>query len=238
MEDWDSIFPRSASGLLEAAVRMGHQVGEADYQWQLARHFLSWGVPVYLSALSNALGGDQAAALAPGFLDELETAIRERGTADPDFPMTEFLETANHLRSSLGPLPGAGAGEDRHPAGTAPGGAPAEEPVDYKMAEAAHDMVKVALTMGREQFEEEAAGEAMTWILSMGCTAFLNGLAVGMGEESAERLKPSFFSRIRYELREQYEEVEGYPLSHFMEILASIGRRWIRLDSTSPPETG
>ena len=48
--------------------------------------------------------------------------------------------------------------------------------------------------------------------------------------------RPLFFSRLRHELREQYQEIEGYPLSHFLKIAASIGKKWLQLTTHNAPD--
>ena len=225
---------------------MGHQLGESEYHWEVSKYFLGWGVPVYLAALTNALGEDEASALVPDFLRELEAAIHARSAVDDQFPEDEFMELVESIRQQKVWLAEVAGGEAKEADGQPATGATSrpglkkpkaeEEPLDFRMGEAAYNIVKVAFTVSRDQFGPETVGEAATWILAGGSSAFLKGLEVGMGEEAAERNKPSFFSHLHHELREQYEEIEGYPLNHFLEIAGSIARKWLRLNETSPPK--
>jgi hypothetical protein len=246
MSDWNSIFGQTAPGLLEGALQMGHQLGESEYHWEVSKYFLGWGVPVYLAALTNALGEEEASALVPDFLRELEAAIHAHSAEDDQFPEDEFIDLVESIRQQkvwLAEVAGGEANDADAPSVAVsshrPGlkrRKPGEEPLEFRIGEAAHNIVKVAFTVSRDQFSPETVGEAATWILAGGSSAFLKGLEVGMGEEEAERSKPSFFSHLHHELREQYEEIEGYPLNHYLEIAGSIARKWLRLNETSPPE--
>ncbi|MFC1500663.1 hypothetical protein ACFL6T_06590, partial [Candidatus Zixiibacteriota bacterium] len=76
---------------------------------------------------------------------------------------------------------------------------------------------------------------AATWILAMASSTFLHAFDITYGEERAARLHPAFFSRLRHEIREQYEEIPGFPLAHFLDIASSIGKKWLQLSVTPDP---
>ena len=105
------------------------------------------------------------------------------------------------------------------------------ESIENQIAEVAYNIVRVAFTVGDNQFKPEAAGEAATWIFAMASSSFLRGLEIGMGEEEAILCRPGFFSRLHHELREQYQEFQNYPLSHFINIAGSIGKQWMQLST-------
>jgi hypothetical protein len=235
MNNWDRIFSETAPEILESAIQMGERLGARGYRWEVTKYFLGWGVPLYLEALKNALGSSEASTLIPEFLGKLDDAIQTRPPGEESFPADELLSLVEEIKQSqateLEEAAGAGGSSADAEAGDKGAGKDTEETLEYQIAEAAFNIVRVAFTVGRSQFSAKAAGEAATWILASSCSSFLRGLEVNVGEEDAELLRPGFFSRLRHELREQYEEIAGYPLSHFLEIAGSMGRKWIQLST-------
>lgn len=240
MNDWEKIFSETAPGILNGAIQMGQQLGEANFRWEVSKYFLGWGVPVYLAALQNALGSDETGALIPAFLEQLESAIHLRAEEDAFFPEEEFLQLVEGIRNSEIWLH-APSVEERGTAAEEEAAGERREgniPIEFLVAETAYNIVRVAFTVGKDQFAGPARGEAATWILAASISSFLRGLELNLGEETAERFRPGFFSRLRHELREQYREIEGYPLSHFLDIAASIGRKWLQLTTHHDPDAG
>jgi hypothetical protein len=239
MNDWDRIFSETAPGILNGAIQMGQQLGEAGYRWEVSKYFLGWGVPVYLAALHNALGQEEAGALIPAFLGQLESAIRHRAEQDDLFPENEFLLLVESIRNNQLWLESAGEEDEEEQAdqeSEIPKRPEGDIPMEFLVAETAYNIVRVAFTVGYDQFQQDDRGEAATWLLAASSSSFLRGLELSLGEEEAERVRPGFFSRLRHELREQYQEIEGYPLSHFLEIAASIGKKWLQLTTHNAPD--
>jgi hypothetical protein len=169
----------------------------------------------------------------PVFINELQKAIESRAEMDPEFPAEDFSGLVNDIGESY--VEGiAESGDEgivtagRQEEGEAERDA---ESVDNLIAEVAYNIVRVAFTVGDNQFKPEAAGEAATWIFAMASSSFLRGLEIGMGEEEAMLCRPSFFSRLHHELREQYQEFQDYPLLHFINIAGSIGKQWMQLST-------
>jgi len=218
--------------MLDGALHMGHKLGGPGFQWKVSEYFLNWCLPWYMAALQNALGTDAVRKLIPVFLEELQKAIRTRAEIDQEFPVEDFLILADDISESY--LAGIMDGRE-------PGAAEADQPtmgmaggvdgVENQIAEVAFNIVRVAYRVGSNQFKTEEAGEAATWILAMASSSFLRGLEVSMGEKEVALYRPGFFSRLRHELREQYEEFPGYPLSHFLDIASSIGKKWMQLST-------
>ncbi len=259
MPDWDRIFGNTAPEMMEGAVDMGRKLGGAGFRWQVTGYFLTWGVPWYVEALRNALGREKAREVLPDFFEKLrqqivEKAAEENTTAQlsagsPDdpgteagletgagqsqnmpgevFPAEEFLSLVKRMEAAaLDESAGRGvpeaAGEDETV------GHMSSEELENHIAETAYNIVKVAFTVGPASFPNEQAGEAATWILAVASSSFLHGLELGFGA-AAERLRPGFFSRLRHEIREQYQERTDYPVTHYLDIAGSIGRKWLQL---------
>lgn len=237
MPDWDKIFSNAAPEMLEGALQLGEKLGGPGYRWQVTGYFLNWSIPWYLSALLNALGHDALKELMPDFMNEMRKQIQNRAMLDPEFPANEFLTMLDDLGArSMDELIGRGATDSPGGSSTsAEGEQDIAIPEDH-VAETAYNIVKVAFTVGKNQFPPEHAGEAATWILAMASSSFLRGLAVSLGEEMATLYHPGFFSSLRHELREQYEEFPDYSLSHFLDIASSIGKKWLQLSVPSDPE--
>jgi len=241
MPSWENIFSDAAPEMLDGALHMGHKLGGPGFQWKVSGYFLNWCLPWYMAALQNALGADVVRKLMPVFLEELQKAIKTRAEIDPEFPVEDCLGLADEISESY--LAGI---MDRREPGVAEADQPTRgkaedvDAVENQIAEVAFNIVRVAYRVGSNQFKAEEAGEAATWILAMASSSFLRGLEVSLGEERAAQHRPGFFSRLRHELREQYEEFPGYPLSHFLNIAGSIGKKWMQLstegDLVGPPE--
>ena len=233
MSDWNQRFADAAPALLKSAIDMSAHLMSSEERWEQAYNLLAWGVPWYLSALGSVLDTRQAIAAIPGFLHQLRLAVEVQGEVDETFPLSRFLalidEMATHYhdhfpgRTAL-EAPPSDEGED------APGSRSAAD-LDLHIAEEAFNIVRAAYRVGRNQFSPELAGEASTWMLVSGASAFLRGLELGLGRAGADLHRPRFFSRLRLELREQYVEMPGYPLKHFLDIAGSIGMKWVQLST-------
>ncbi len=234
MSSWEQIFSDAAPEMLDGAIQMGEKLGGPGFQWKVSGYFLNWCLPWYWAALQNALGDSVVRQLMPIFLNEFQKAIEARVEIDPEFPAEDFSGLVDDIGDSY--VEGiAGSGYE----GKVADRPQAEEEVTEKdaesienqIAEVAYNVVRVAFTVGNNQFKPEAAGEAGTWIFAMASSTFLRGLEIGMGEEEAMLCRPGFFSRLHHELREQYQEFQDYPLSHFINIAGSIGKQWMQLST-------
>lgn len=236
MPDWEQIFSDTAPEMLEGAIQLGEKLGGTGFRWQITGYFLNWSIPWYIAGLRNALGRDAVRELMPGFLDEMKKQVEKRGIIQPEFPAEEIINIIDDLgNQEMDELAGRGL-----PDGEESGSESRLETlseIENHIAETAYNIVSVAFSMGRNQFPEASAGEAATWILAMASSSFLHGLNISFGEERAARLHPAFFSRLRQEIREQYEEFPDYPLSHFLDIAGSIGKKWLRLSVSPDPES-
>lgn len=236
MPDWNRIFSDTAPEMLEGAIQLGEKLGGPGYRWQVSGYFLNWSIPWYMAAIRNALGRDAVRELMPEFLDQMRKQVESRAVIEPDFPVEEFLGLLNELgEQGMDELIGRGLPEGAEGTAIAESGPEALTEMENHIAETAYNIVSVAFGVGKNQFPTTATGEAATWILAMASSSFLRGLEVGLGEERAARYHPGFFSRLRHELREQYEEIPDYPLSHFLNIVGSIGKKWLRLSVESDP---
>ncbi len=241
MPDWDQIFGNTAPEMMEGAVDMGRKLGGAGFRWQVTGYFLTWGVPWYVEALRNALGREKAREVLPVFFEKLREQIAERagevdtgavggtpGFGDEIFPTEEFLSLVRRMETAaMDESTGRGVPEDQAAAGEEMRRLSPED-LDNRIAETAYNIVKVAFTVGPASFPDAQAGEAATWILAVASSSFLHGLELGLGT-AAERLRPGFFSRLRHEIREQYQEIPEYPVTHYLDIAGSIGRKWLQL---------
>jgi|GEM_PF-2814367 len=250
MPDWDRIFGNTAPEMMEGAVDMGRKLGGAGFRWQVTGYFLTWGVPWYVEALRNALGREKAREVLPDFFEKLreqivERAAEEDATSSPSeapggisggqdmpgetFPAEEFLSLVTRMEAAaLDESSGRGVPEAVPEANEEAVGHLSPEDLENHIAETAYNIVKVAFTVGPASFPDEQAGEAATWILAVASSSFLHGLELGFGAAS-ERLRPGFFSRLRHEIREQYPESPDYPVTHYLDIAGSIGRKWLQL---------
>jgi hypothetical protein len=244
MSDGNRRFADAAPAILKSAIEMGDRVGDSEQRWERAHQFLAWGVPWYLSALGGVLEIHDTLAAIPGFLQQLRTAIEVQAEVDETFPAGDFLALVDEMaarfrdqmpaQAALEAPPGTGAAGAAGAAGTTGGtesGKGQAAALDTRIAEEAFNIVRAAYRVGRNQFTSEQAGEAATWMLVAGASAFLRGLELGLGSARADVLKPRFFSRLRHELREQYVEVPGYSLKHFLDIAGSIGKKWVLLST-------
>lgn len=236
MPSWEKIFSDAAPEMLDGALHMGEKIGGPGFQWKVSGYFLNWSLPWYWAALQNALGTDAVRTLMPVFIDELQKAIKTRAEVDPEFPIDDFSGLVDDIGESY--LEGIAGGSD---AGAAADYQAADrvkdaDSIEDQIAEVAYNVVRVAFSVGRNQFGAEEAGEAVTWIFAMASSSFLRGLEISLGEEKAARHRPGFFSRLRHELREQYEEIPGYSLSHFLNIAGSIGKKWMQLSTEGDPD--
>lgn len=235
MPSWEKIFSDAAPEMLDGAIHMGEKLGGPGFQWKVSGYFLNWCLPWYWVALQNALGTEAVKSLMPVFIDELQKAIHARAEVDPDFPADDFRGLVDDIGESYM----ESVAGDREPAAE-PGLqisdiAGQADSVENQIAEVAFNVVRVAYSVGRYQFKYEEAGEAATWIFAMASSSFLRGLEISLGEEKAAKYRPGFFSRLHHELREQYDELPGYPLSHFLNIAGSIGKRWMQLSTEGDP---
>lgn len=237
MSDWDQRFADAAPALLKSAIDMSSHLMVAEERWAQAHNLLAWGVPWYLSALGSVLETGRAIAAIPGFLHQLRVAVEVQGEVDETFPTPRFLalvdEMAARYRDRF-PLRAALEAPPVEKEGGARSTAPSFEPspdLELHIAEEAFNIVRAAYRVGRSQFSPESAGEASTWMLVSGASAFLRGLELGLGREGADLHRPRFFSRLRQELRDQYQEMPGYPLKHFLDIAGSIGMKWVQLST-------
>ncbi len=236
MSDWNRRFADAAPAILKSAIEMGERTGDPEERWQRAHQFLAWGVPWYLSALGGVLEIHETLIAIPGFLYQLRVAIEVQAEVDETFPAGDFLALVNemaarfHDQMPAQPVPESspGAGE-KAAAGSAETGKGSADALDTRIAEEAFNIVRASYRVGRNQFPSDQSGEAATWMLVAGASAFLRGLELGLGSARAEVLRPRFFSRLRHELREQYVEVPGYPLKHFLDIAGSVGKKWVFL---------
>jgi hypothetical protein len=233
MSGWEKIFADAAPEMLDGAIQMGEKLGGPGFQWKVSGYFLNWCLPWYWAALQNALGGSAVRQLMPVFINELQKAIEARAEIDPDFPVEDFRGLVEDIGESYVE---SIAGDDEGLISSRPQEdeedvEEEEESIENQIAEVAFNIVRVAFTVGRNQFKPEAAGEASTWIFAMASSSFLRGLEIGMGEEEAMLRRPTFFSRLHHELREQYQEFKNYPLSHFINIAGSIGKQWMQLST-------
>ncbi len=234
MSDWNQRFADAAPALLKSAIDMSAHLMASEERWAQAHNLLAWGVPWYLSALGSVLETGQTIAAIPGFLYQLRIAVEVQGEVDETFPTERFLALVDEMANRY---------RDRFPAQVAleipPGdeertAAPALQPspdFELRVAEEAFNIVRASYRVGRNQFSPELAGEASTWMLVSGASAFLRGLELGLGQAGADLHRPRFFSRLRHELREQYQEMPGYPLKHFLDIAGSIGMKWVQLST-------
>lgn len=236
MPDWDRIFSDMAPEMLEGAIQLGEKLGGPGYRWQVSGYFLNWSIPWYMAAIRNALGRDAVQELMPGFLDQMRKQVENRAMIEPGFPVEEFLGLLEELgEQGMDELIGRGLPEGSEGSAITKSDPEALTEVENHIAETAYNIVNVAFGVGRNQFPPAVAGEAVTWVLAMASSSFLRGLEVGLGEDRAARHHPGFFSRLRHELREQYEEMPDYPLSHFLNIAGSIGKKWLQLSVESDP---
>ena len=234
MSSWEQIFSDAAPEMLNGAIQMGEKLGGPGFQWKVSGYFLNWCLPWYWAALQNALGDSVVRQLMPVFINEFQKAIEARVEIDPEFPAEDFSGLVDDIGDSYVENI-SGSGDE----GIVADRSQAEyevtennaESIENQIAEVAYNVVRVAFTVGDNQFNPEAAGEAATWIFAMASSSFLRGLEIGMGEEEAMLCRPGFFSRLHHELREQYQEFESYPLSHFINIAGSIGKQWMQLST-------
>jgi len=236
MPDWDQIFSDTAPEMLEGAIQLGEKLGGAGFRWQVTGYFLNWSIPWYISGLRNALGRDAIRELMPGFLGEMKREVEKRGALQSDFPSEELIGIIDELgNQEMDELSGRGLPE----ADEAGSESRLESISDIEnhLAETAYNIVNVAYNIGRNQFAGSFSGDAATWILAMASSTFLHSFDLMFGEERAARLHPAFFSRQRHEIREQYEEIPDYPVTHFLDIAGSIGKKWLQLSITPDPET-
>ncbi len=235
MPDWEQIFSDTAPEMLEGAIQLGEKLGGSGFRWQVTGYFLNWSIPWYIAGLRNALGRDAVRDLMPGFLEEMKKEVEKRGDIQSEFPSEEIINIIDDLgHQEMDELSGRGLPEGE--------GSDTElrlqslDEIENHIAETAYNIVKVAFNIGQNQFAGSFAGEAATWILAMASSTFLHAFDITHGEERAARLHPAFFSRLRHEIREQYEEIPDFPLSHFLDIAGSIGKKWLQLSVTSDPE--
>jgi hypothetical protein len=236
MSDWNRRFADAAPAILKSAIEMGERTGAPEERWARTHQFLAWGVPWYLSALGGVLEIRETLVAIPGFLYQLRMAIEVQAEVDETFPAGDFLalvdEMATRFRDRMPAQPDAASSPEvdkKTEAGPAESGKSPAETLDIRIAEEAFNIVRASYRVGRNQFPPDQSGEAATWMLVAGASAFLRGLELGLGSARAEVLKPRFFSRLRHELREQYVEVPGYPLKHFLDIAGSVGKKWLFL---------
>ena len=236
MSSWEQIFSDAAPEMLDGAIQMGEKLGGPGFQWKVSGYFLNWCLPWYWAALQNALGAGVVKQLMPVFINEFQKAIEARVETDPEFPAENFSGLVDDIGDSyiegIADSGDAGIVPDRPQAGEETTEKDAES-IENKIAEVAYNIVRVAFTVGNNQFKPEATGEAATWVFAMASSSFLRGLEIGMGEEEAMLCRPGFFSRLHHELREQYQEIQDYPLSHFINIAGSIGKQWMQLSTES-----
>lgn len=239
MSSWEQIFSDAAPEMLDGAIQMGEKLGEPGYNWKVSGYFLNWCLPWYWAALQNALGDNVVKQLMPVFINEFQKAIEARVEIDPEFPAEDFSGLVDDIGDSyvegIAGSGGEGIGADLPQVEEEDTETDAES-IENQIAEVAYNVVRVAFTVGSNQFKPEVAGEAATWILAMASSSFLRGLEIGMGEEEAMLCRPGFFSRLHHELREQYQEFQNYPLSHFINIAGSIGKQWMQLSTESDLE--
>jgi hypothetical protein len=236
MPDWDRIFSDMAPEMLEGALQLGEKLGGPGYRWQVSGYFLNWSIPWYMAAIRNALGRNAVKELMPEFLNQMRRQVQNRAMVEPGFPADEFLGLLDELgEQGMDELIGRGLPEGAEGTALADTSPEALAAMENHLAETAYNIVRVAFGVGKNQFAGALAGEAATWILAVASSSFLRGLGVGLGENAASRFHPGFFSRLRHELREQYEEIPDYPLSHFLNIVGSIGKKWLRLSVESDP---
>jgi len=236
MPSWEKIFSDAAPEMLDGAIHMGEKLGGPGFQWKVSGYFLNWCLPWYWAALQNALGTEAVKSLMPVFIDELQKAIQARAEVDPGFPAGDFRGLVDDIGESY--LESV-AGVVEQAVDTdlpAPETADQADSTDNQIAEIAYNVVRVSYSVGRNLFGPDEAGEAATWIFAMASSSFLRGLEISMGEERAAKYRPSFFSRLRHELREQYEEIPDYPISHFLNIAGSIGKKWMQLSTEGDPD--